>query len=41
MKRTFYNGNMVPYDRLDDFTQGLDRGCIAAMAACGFGGGGE
>jgi hypothetical protein len=40
MKRKFYNGNMVPFDRLDNSTRRLDRGCIAAMAACGFGEGG-
>jgi hypothetical protein len=33
--------NMVPFDRLDDFIRGLDRVCIAVMAAWGFDGGGE
>ena len=41
LKAAYRHWDMVPFDRLDDFTQGLDRVCIAAMAACGFGGGGE
>jgi len=38
LKAVYKHWDMVPFDRLDDFTRGLDRVCIAAMAACGFGG---
>lgn len=41
MKAAYQHWDMVPFDRLDDFTRGLDRVCIAAMSVCGFGRGAE
>ena len=36
LKASYMHWDMVPFGRLDAFTQELDRVCIAAMAACGF-----
>ena len=36
LKDSYMHWDMVPFDRLDAFTQDLDKVCIAAMAACGF-----
>ena len=35
MKACYRHWDMVPFDQLDDFTQGLDRVVIAAMSVCG------
>ena len=36
LKAAYKHWDMVPFDRLDDFTKEIDRVCVAAMAACGF-----
>ena len=40
MKASYRHWDMVPFDKLDDFTRGLDRVAIAAMSVCGFAGDG-
>lgn len=36
LKAAYLHWDMIPFDQLDAFTQGLDRVSIAAMSVCGF-----